>query len=584
MKGEGSMKHIIKLALALALVAMTAAAAFAAFPRAVSDTKDVYAPNGMVSSAHQLASEAGVEVLKQGGNAIDAAVATALALNVVEFNASGIGGGGFMTVRFAETGEVVCLDYREMAPASSTKDMYASEESKKARETIDGGKSVGVPGWLKGMCYALEKYGTMTFAQVAAPAIRLAEEGFPLHQSQNGIIADDYERLVKYNDLDKIRFFDENGMPLAAGATLRQPELGKLFRLIAEKGPDAFYNGPVAEAIVAAVNRNGGNMTVQDLANYKMAIRTPMTGTYRGYSIYSMPPASSGGAHLVQLLNILENFPMAEYGHNSPLAIHTFAEASKMVFADRTKYMADMDFAELPLAGLTSKAYAQKLASKIDPYVVAQEVEADDPWAFQDGKKVSDVRGLGPERISTSSFSTVDAQGNVVASTNTINYFMGSAVIVPEYGFLLNDEMDDFSQNPESVNAPEPGKRPLSSMSPTIVLDPMGRAYMSIGAAGATKIFPSVAQIIMNTIDYGMTMNDAIQAPRVHNQLSGGKAGKLCVEGHLDESTIMYLKLRGYDVEEDSHVGTAQGILFDHTKGLMDGGADHRRLGVPVGY
>lgn len=544
---------------------------------------DVYAKQGMVSSAHELASKAGVEVLKKGGNAVDAAVATALALNVVEFNASGIGGGGFMTIRFARTGEVVCLDYREMAPASSTKDLFNSEQSGKERWSIDGGKSVGVPGWITGMYYALEKYGTLSFAEVAAPAIRLAEGGFELHTMQNGVITDNFDRLSKYNDPGQVPYFSD-GLPLAAGEILKQPNLGKLFRLIAENGPKAFYEGPVAEAMVRAVNSNGGAMTLDDLKNYKMEIRTPVTGTYRGYKIYSMPPSSSGGAHLVQLLNIMELFPVAQYGHNSPQVAHIFAEACKMIFADRTAYMADTAFTRVPLDGLTAKEYAKTLAANINLSAAGQEFSAGDPWKFQREQKTSDVRGLGAERISTSSLSTVDADGNIVASTNTINYFCGSGVLVPEYGFLLNDEMDDFSSNPNSVNAPEPGKRPLSSMSPTIVLDPRGRPYMSIGAAGATRIFTSIAQIIMNTVDHGMTMGEAIQAPRIHNQLSGGKAGKLMVEQHIDESLINWLTLRGHDIQRDAHIGTAQGILFNDDKGIINGGADHRRLGVPVGY
>lgn len=544
---------------------------------------DVYARRGMVSSAHELASRAGVEVLRNGGNAVDAAVATALALNVVEFNASGIGGGGFMTVRFAKTGEVVCLDYREMAPASATKDMFSTEQSQKERWSIDGGKSVGVPGWLAGMCYALEQYGTMTFAEVAAPALRLAEDGFELHPMQNGIIADNFDRLSKYNDPQSVPYF-KDGLPLAAGDTLRQPALARLFRLVGERGPRAFYEGPVAEAIVRAVNKSGGAMTMDDLKNYRMEIRRPVTGSYRGYKIYSMPPSSSGGAHLVQLLNMMELFPVRQYGHNSPAFMHVFAEACKMIFADRTAYMADTAFTEVPLDGLTSKAYAKDLASRIELSGVAIDVKAGDPWQYQGETKKSDERGMGSERVSTSSLSAVDAEGNIVAATNTINYFCGSGVLVPEYGFLLNDEMDDFSTNPESVNAPEPGKRPLSSMSPTIVLDPKGRPYMSIGAAGATRIFTSIAQIIMNTVDFDMTMGEAIQAPRIHNQLAGGKAGKLMTEKHMDESLIDWMSLRGHDVQRDTHIGTAQGILFDGDKGTINGGADFRRLGVPVGY
>lgn len=573
-EGEKVMKKVLSVIISIILIA-----AFAAASMAAVKPDEVYAKHGMVSAANELASKAGVEIMQKGGNAIDAAVATALALNVVEFNASGIGGGGFMTIRDSKTGETVCLDYRETAPASSTKDMYASEASKKAKESIDGGKSVGVPGWLKGMMYALDHYGTMKFKDVAAPAIRLAEEGFVLAPMQNSIIVDNFELLGKYNENTPIPFF-KDGLPLEGGQVLKQPALGKLFRLIGEKGESVFYEGEVADAIVAAVNKSGGNMTKADLKNYKMFALTPIKGTYRGYEIFSMPPSSSGGAHVVQLLNIMENFDVKAMGHNTPMFVQTLAEATKLVFADRTKYMADTAFVKVPLAGLQSKAYAKTLAAKIDTKKVADKVEAGDPWKFEKAQKSAYIAGLGNERQSTSSFSVVDQKGNIVTSTNTINYFCGSKVMVPEFGFLLNDEMDDFSQNSASVNAPEPGKRPLSSMSPTIVLDAQGKPFMSIGAAGATKIITTVAQIIMNTIDFGMQMDEAIEMGRFHNQ-SGTKL--LFEEGRNKDTTLAILGMKGY-VLEGSHIGTAQGILFDRAKGIMNGGADSRRLGVPVGF
>ncbi len=544
---------------------------------------EVRATHGMVSSAHELASQAGVEILRKGGNAIDAAVATALALNVVESNASGIGGGGFTTIRFAKTGEVVCLDYRETAPASATKDMYASERSKKEKWSQDGGKAVGVPGWLAGMWYMLTTYGTLSFADAAAPAIRLAEEGFEIHPMQNQIVVDDFERLTKYNDPDSLPCL-ENGLPMAAGRILKNPALGKTFRLVAAGGPKAFYEGEMAQAIVDAVNAHGGAMTPADLMNYKMELRKPMSGTYRGYRLYSPPPASSGGTHIVQLLNILENFDIRAMGHNSPKAMHIMAEAMKMMFSDRAKYMADTAFTDVPLTGLASRAYARTQAENIRFDVIMQDVPAGNPWPFQTGDKKAYTGGLGGERISTSSFCVADGEGNIVASTNTVNYFFGSGIVVPGYGFILNNEMDDFSQDPKSVNAPEPGKRPLSSMSPTVVLDPEGRPFMAIGAAGATRILTTIAQIVMNVVDHGMEMDEAIEQPRIHNQTAGGKAGKLMVESRMPESLILYLKLRGFDVQEGVHIGTAQGILFDQKKGVMDGGADSRRLGVPVGY
>ena len=548
------------------------------------DANEVYSENGMVSSAHELASKAGVEILQKGGNAIDAAMATMLALNVVEPNASGIGGGGFTTIRFAETGEVVELDYREVAPLSATRDMYASEESKKAKESVLGGKAVGVPGIVKGIFTILEKYGTMSFAEVAAPAIRLAEEGFEVHPMQTQIITDEFGKLSKYSP-DCV--FLPGGLPAETGTILKQPGIAKAFRLLASDGPDAFYNGPIGEAVVAAVNNSGGKMSMEDLRGYEMIVQNPVHGTYRGYSIYSTPPASSGGTHIVQLLNIMENFPVKALKHNSPEYLHYLAEGMKMVFADRQKYMADTAFVKVPLAGLSSKGYAKELADKIRKYEVMMEVPAGDPWPFDDSGKTAFIGGGGNKHISTSSFSVVDAAGNIVASTNTVNYFFGSGVIVPEYGVVLNNQMDDFSQNPESVNAPEPGKRPLSSMSPTIVLDPEGRAFMTIGAAGAMRIITAVSQIIMNVVDFGMPMDMAIEQPRIFNPAGGGKAGKLLIEEGIAPSTVDYLKLRGHDLEArpfSGYFGTAQGILFDHTKGRMNGGADSRRLGVPVGY
>ena len=548
--------------------------------------EEVVAKNGMVSSAHELASKAGVEILKKGGNAIDAAVATAMALNVVEPNASGIGGGGFMTIRFAKTGEVVVLDYRETAPGSATKDLFSSEKSKAEKWSIQGGKSVGVPGWLIGMWTALEKYGTLSFSEVAQPAIRLAEQGFAVHPMQNGIIKDEFAKLVEYTDPERLPFL-ESGLPLEQGKILKQPALAKTFRLIAEKGPEVFYGGPIGQAIVEAVNKAGGAMTLSDLKNYKMEVRKPVHGTYRGYHIYSVPPASSGGTHIVQLLNIMENFPVKDWGHNSARGLHVMAEAMKMVYADRGAYMADTAFVKVPLDGLASKEYAKKLAAKINLFSAMKEIPADDPKPYQKASVPGYIGGEPQERISTSHFSVVDSTGNIVASTNTINYFFGSGVFVPDYGFMLNDEMDDFSTNPASVNAPEPGKRPLSSMSPTILLDPKERPYMTIGAAGATRIISAVAQIVMNTVDHGMKMDEAIEQLRIFNFSSGGKAGNLVYEKGITAGTIGVLDLIGHKTEgrdKSGYHGTAQGILFDVDKGLMYGGADSRRLGVPVGY
>ncbi|SMG37181.1 gamma-glutamyltransferase [Dethiosulfovibrio salsuginis] len=575
------MKKFHLLCCTMALMATLAGTATAA-PRA--EITDVFSRHGMVSSAHELASKAGVEIMQKGGNAVDAAVATALALNVVEPNASGIGGGGFMTVRFAETGEVVVIDYRETAPKSSTKDMYASEEAKEKKISKLGGLSIAVPGQTLGLWTALTKYGTMTWAEVAAPAIRLAEEGFVLVPMQNDIIKDNMEKLTDYNDIANVAFLDVEGFPLQAGDIVKQPKLAEAFKLIGEKGPrKAFYDGPIGKAVVEAVNKAGGNMALADLKEYDVAIRKPVRGTYRGYEIFSCPPASSGGTHIVELLNIMENLPVGGWIANGPEYLHYLGESLKLVFADRQKYMGDTAFLNVPLAGLTSKAYAKTLFERIKPYEVMEKVEPGDPWPYDsEANKTAYIGDAVSEQVSTTHFSVVDQRGNIVSSTNTVNYFFGSGVMVPEYGFVLNNQMDDFSQNPESVNAPEPGKRPLSSMSPTIVLDPQGQPFMTVGAAGGWRIITTVGQLIMNVIDFGMTMDQAIEQPRAHAHANDGKASRLQIENFIDPETVIFLNMRGHDVETVSHIGTAQGILFKG--GMMNGGADSRRLGVSVGF
>jgi gamma-glutamyltranspeptidase/glutathione hydrolase len=424
----------------------------------------------------------------------------------------------------------------------------------------------------------------MTFGEVAVPALRLAEEGFEVHPMQTGIISDNFDKLTAFNAEGSTAFLAE-GLPVQAGETLTQPGIAKAFRLIAKEGPDAFYDGPIGEALVAAVNANGGSMTMDDLRGYEVKTSEPVHGTYRGYQIWSTPPASSGGTHIVQLLNIMENFPVQSWKHNSPEYLHTLAEGMKLVFADRQKYMADTAFVDVPLKGLADKAYAAKLAKKIKPYDVMVEVEADDPWPYDGATKTAYLGGTDDIHLSTSHFSVVDHEGNIVASTNTVNYFFGSGVVVPEYGIVLNNQMDDFAQNPESVNAPEPGKRPLSSMSPSIVLDPQGRPFMTLGAAGAWRIITAVSQIIMNVVDYGMTMDEAIEQSRIFCYAVNGERGPLRVEDTMDPMTIELLKWRGHKVEvrpRGGYFGTAQGILFEG--GMMYGGADSRRLGVPVGY
>jgi gamma-glutamyltranspeptidase/glutathione hydrolase len=568
-------KRLAILIVSVALLAVCGIGSGVVLADAVADPHaplDVVARHGMVAAAHPLAAQAGVDVMKAGGNAIDAAIATALTLNVVEPNASGLGGGGFMVIRFAKTGDVAVIDYREKAPASATRDMYASDQAKAERWTQLGGTAVGVHGTLKGLEMALEMYGTLRFGDVAAPAIKLAEEGFEVSSELSGIIKDNYEKLAKYNDPDKVPYFSD-GLPLEPGDILRNPELAATFRLIAEKGSNALYRGPVGEAIVAAVNKSGGNMTMQDLADYNAVMRTPVRGTYRGLEIISMPPPSSGGAHLIEILNVMENYDVKALGHNTPAYMHTLAEVFKLVFADRAAYMADADFVKVPMAGLTTKEYAKTLFDQIAPDKVLTELKPGEPQNF--------------EHESTTHLTVIDEEGNIVSLTQTINYFFGSGVMADGTGLLLNNEMDDFSTNPASVSAPEPGKRPLSSMSPTIVLKD-GKPFMALGTPGATRIFPSMAQIIMNIVDFGMGLDEAIEAPRMFCSSSAGKPGTLFVESRIPVEVRDALAALGHTVsvrgDYDSYFGGAQAILLDQSSGMIYGAADSRRLGAAIGF
>ena len=543
--------------------------------------EDVYAKKGMVSSAHVLASKAGVEILKKGGNAVDAAVATALALNVVEPYNCGIGGGGFMTIRFAKTGEVIFLDYREMAPGSARKDMFASEEAQKKKWSDMGGRAAGVPGFVKGMFYALEKYGTMSFAEVAQPAIRLAEQGFVLEAKQNEPIQEFFDQLVEQNKVEDLPVL-KDGLPLEGGQLLKQTNLAKAFRLLSKDGEKAFYEGPIGQALIATINKNTRQktMTMEDLKKYHVEVRKPVEGTYRGYHIYSAPPASSGGTHVIQLLNMMENYDVKAMGPKSLEKLHLFTEAMRLVFADRTKYMADTAFAKVPLKGLTSKAYAKELIRRIQPDRAMAKGTPGDPWSF-DGPSVSYKAGMGREHFSTTHLSVVDQQGNIVATTNTINEWFGSRLIVPSFGMFVNNQMDDFSSDPQSVNAPEPGKRMLSSMSPTVVMDPEGKPFMTLGAAGSRRILTVVAQVIMNVVDHGMTMDEAIEFPRVYCT----EEGVVSFEDAFGKDLIRGMEKKGHKLKlGETYYGVSQGILFKGKDGMMDGGADGRFTGVPVGF
>jgi gamma-glutamyltranspeptidase/glutathione hydrolase len=533
--------------------------------------RDAEGRNGVVAAAKPEASQVGVAILEMGGNAVDAAIATAFALGVLEPNASGIGGGGFMIIRLADMDDAVVIDFRETAPGATSPSFFNLDENNRPinYESTVGGKAIGVPGEVAGLLYALEHYGTLSREQVIKPAIDWAKKGIPVTTNLFSIINDNYEKIMMMENGADI-YLKYGGIPYEIGETIVLNDLANTFELIAEKGKDAFYTGEIAEKIVAEVQKRGGVMTLEDLSNYEVKIRKPVCGSYRDYTILSVPPASSGGTHVIELLNIMENFDLESLGDNTAETLHIWSEAMKLVFADRAKYMADTDFAEVPLEGLTSKDYAKLLADKIDMNRPIESVEAGDPWQFESG--------------STTHLSVMDKEGNMVAITKSINYFFGSGVVVPGTGILLNNHMDDFVKTPGSVNSVEPGKRPLSSMSPTLVLDPEGRPYMTIGAPGATRIITTVAQTISNIIDHGMTVQQAILAPRVFRSQSG----PFYIEGRISINAYNKLIQMGHEIsirnDYDPYFGGVHAVLFNRDIGILFGGADPRRDGQAVAF
>lgn len=534
--------------------------------------RDAKGKLGVVASAKVESSQVGIDILRKGGNAVDAAVATAFALGVLEPNASGIGGGGFLIVKLAHMKEAVVIDFRESAPAAAKPDMYPIGENGKVIQAANviGGLASAVPGEVAGLLYALEHYGSkkLTRAQVMQPAIDWAHKGFQVSANLAQSIHDQLNKINKFPATAKL--YTSDGLPLESGDTIKNPDLGATLELIARKGTDGFYKGDLARRIVAAVRDAGGILAEEDLANYRIKIRQPVTGTYRGYRIASTPPASSGGIHIIQMLNILENFDVAKLGDGTPAALHLWGETMKLAFADRAKYTADTDFAKVPLEGLTSKAYAKALAAQIDLKKPIATVSAGDPGRYESG--------------STTSLSVMDRQGNMVAITKTINHFFGSGVMVPGAGFIMNNEMDDFVPTPGSANSIEPGKRPLSSMSPTLVFDPQGRPFMTLGSPGSARILGAVAGAISNIIDHRMSMQQAVMAPRFFRM----HTGDYNLEGRVSINTKNALEAMGHKValkgDWDGFFGGVHAVLFDRSQKILFGGADPRRDGHAAGY
>ncbi|MEM9439210.1 MAG: gamma-glutamyltransferase [Pseudomonadota bacterium] len=536
-----------------------------------------FGANGMVASQEALATEIGLNVLKQGGNAVDAAVSVAFALAVTLPRAGNLGGGGFMIVHDAESGKNVAIDYREMSGAAAFRDMYLDDngEADPAKSRFSG-LAVGVPGTVAGMALALERYGTLSLAEALAPAIALADDGIEvtadLAQSLEGLT----KRLQKWPSSTAI-FYKEGGAPYAPGDILVQSDLAASMTMIAEKGPSAFYEGPIAEKIVAAVGDAGGHLTLDDFRHYEVKLREPVTGTYRGNEIVSMPPPSSGGVHIVQILNTLEGVPMSFLGHNSAESIHMMAEAMKVAYADRSEYLGDPDFVDVPIDQLTSKSYAADIFSQISRGRAATAAE------------------IGPGDLSpyesheTTHFSVVDADGNAVANTYTLNFSYGTGLVADGTGILLNNELDDFSAKPGvpnaygliggDANAVEPRKRPLSSMSPTLVLKD-GKPFLVTGSPGGSRIITTTLQVIMNVIDHGMNIAEATYAPRVHHQWL---PDELRVEDGLSPDTVRLLEQLGQKVVVKNAMGSTQSIMVTD-EGLY-GASDPRRAGaLTLGY
>ncbi|PHQ23955.1 gamma-glutamyltransferase [Marinobacter guineae] len=530
----------------------------------------VAAKQGMVATSHTLATEVALDVLRDGGNAVDAAVTAGFALAVTQPRSGNIGGGGFMLISRGDGSEPEAIDYREKAPAGATEAMFQDESGNVVRNRSRFTHlAAGVPGTVAGLALALERHGTISLKQALTPAIKLAREGFIVPQRFTEGLEQARGRLERWPATLKT-FYKEDGSAWQPGERFRQPELADTLQRIADNGVKGFYEGITAELIADEMARHGGLITLEDLKDYRPEVRTPVHGTYRGYDIFSMSPPSSGGTHIVQILNILEGFPMADFGHNSANAIHHMAEAMKLAYADRSEYLGDTDYVDVPLEGLTSKGYAEELGKTIDPGKArpASDINPGQPAAYE-----------SPE---TTHFSVVDKWGNAVSNTYTINFSYGSGITVKGAGFLLNNEMDDFSAKPGVPNAyglvggeankVEPGKRMLSSMSPTIVKKD-GKNVLVTGSPGGSRIITTTLQVILNVVDHGMNIQTAVSAPRMHHQWL---PDEIRIEQGISPDTIRLLEERGHKVVRNSAMGAIQSIMIDED-GVLYGGADPRR-------
>lgn len=525
----------------------------------------------MVVAAHPLAVEAGLKILKAGGNAVDAAIATACALNAAEPFASGIGGGGFMIIYLAERKKVTVINFREKAPSNFYATIFTEKgEEAPAWRTIKG-TAVGVPGALAGWDLALRRYGTKSLIEVMQPAIEIAEKGYPVSETFSAINKDEYEKI--FANAGEKTIYLKDGLPYEPGELFRNPELAETLRLIAQKGIEVFYQGEIAPKIVKAVQEKGGLMTLEDLASYRAVEVEPLRGQYRGTEIYTLPPPGSG-LHLLQLLNIASFWPLSEWGQTSYRYLHHLTEAMRLVFADREAFLGDPDFVKIPVDKLLSLESARHKASLIRSDRVLME------YLPENSRIEADVGN-------TTHLCVVDKKGNAVALTQSINHFFGSGIIPEGTGFILNNQLDDFASSDFGPNAPGPGHRPASSMAPLLLFQ-RGKLRLILGSPGGTRIFPTLAEIIINIIDFGLSLDEAIEAPRFFSYSQNGRIRPLSLEARFPSEIIKELESLGHKItireSYDKYFGGAQAIMIDPARGLILGGADSRRDGFGQGY
>ena len=535
----------------------------------------VWAENGMVSSQQAIATRIGVDILQQGGNAVDAAVAVGFTLAVTLPRAGNLGGGGFMLVHLAQQNKTLAIDYREIAPMAAHRNMYLNEDGSvdKNRSRFHG-LAVGVPGTVMGLIEALQRYGTLPLSKVLQPAIRLAADGFQVDRDLADSLQQAQQRLSKWSASSRV-FYHADGSPYQTGELLIQSDLAHTLTQISRKGSRAFYHGEIAQQIVDTVNQAGGAMTVEDMKQYEVKIRTPVTGNYRGYRIASMPPPSSGGTHIIQILNMLEHIDLSTLGMHSAQSMHYMAESMRRAYADRSEYLGDPDFVNVPVKNLTDKSYAKTLFQQIDPAQASL------------SENIKPGLTLPRESSQTTHFSVVDRWGNAVANTYTLNFSYGSGIMAEGTGVLLNNEMDDFSAKPGvanaygliggDANAVAARKRPLSSMSPTIVFKPeSNEVFLVTGSPGGSSIITTTLQIISNVIDFGMNIAEATQSPRFHHQWL---PDQITLEKGFSNDTIRLLEQKGHSIDASNWaMGSTQSIL--KTDDGWSGASDPRQSGT----